>query len=131
MTVDLDRETAEELTKAVDELTDVVTRTARMICAEQPDVPEPGSLQDMDSFSMVQMLLELENGLDMKLLEKMEGFRGESFRDLARFIVRVRGEEQAADSAGEEQAADSAGAAQATDRAGAAQAGSADGPAPA
>jgi acyl carrier protein len=82
LTVDIDW-------KAVDEITEVVRETARTICAEQPDVPEPQELRDLDSFSMVQVLLELENSLNMKLLEQMETFDGETFRDLGEFIVRI------------------------------------------
>lgn len=75
--------------KLVDEMEQMVTKTAYLICDEQPDVPQPESLTDMDSFSLVQVLLELENTTDMKLLERLEDFQGESFRDLAEFIVRL------------------------------------------
>jgi acyl carrier protein len=75
--------------KLVDEVEEIVRHTAKMICAEQPDVPEPDSLRDLDSFSLVQVLLELENQLKMKLLERMENFEGETFRDLAELIVRL------------------------------------------
>jgi hypothetical protein len=85
---DLDQEVLDGLEKTVRE-------TAVMICAEQPDVPQPENLADMDSFSMVQVLLELENVLGRKLLERMEEFRGESFRDLAGFIARLKSEENA------------------------------------
>jgi acyl carrier protein len=79
---------------AVDEVEKLVRNTAQLICAEQPDVPEPQSLADLDSFSMVQVLLELENELSMTLLDRFEGFAGESFRDLAEFIVRLRDEDE-------------------------------------
>jgi hypothetical protein len=73
----------------IDELEEVVRDTAIMICAEQPDVPRPESLSDLDSFSLVQVLLELENVLNMRLLEKMEHYEGPSFRELATFIARI------------------------------------------
>jgi acyl carrier protein len=80
--------------KLVDEIEEIVKFTAEMICAEQPDVPEPQTLRDLDSFSMVQVLLELENKLEMRLLERMESFTGETFRDLADFIVRLAYEDE-------------------------------------
>ena len=77
----------------VDEVEKMVRNTAQLICAEQPDVPEPQTLHDLDSFSMVQILLELENTTGMKLLEKFEDFKeGETFRDLATFIVGLAAE---------------------------------------
>jgi len=66
---------------------------ATMICDEQPDVPQPESVTDLDSFSMVQVLLELENTTGLNLLERFEGFKGTLFDDLAVFVVRVAEEE--------------------------------------
>ena len=80
--------------KLVDKVEEIVRETALTICAEQPDVPQPDHLRELDSFSMVQVLLELENSMDMKLLEKMEHFEGESFRDLAEFILIVSAEDE-------------------------------------
>ncbi|TKK87206.1 hypothetical protein FDA94_19025 [Herbidospora galbida] len=77
------------MTYSREEVTARVRETARMICAEQPDVPEPNTLKDMDSFSFVQMALELENSYQVKLLEKLENFSGERFEDLADFIIAV------------------------------------------
>ncbi|MDI6105189.1 hypothetical protein QLQ12_42050 [Actinoplanes sp. NEAU-A12] len=77
----------------VDGVEKVVRETAIMICAEQPDVPEPSSLNDLDSFSLVQVLLELENVLEIQLLEKLEPFDGDTFRDLAEFIVGLADDE--------------------------------------
>lgn len=68
---------------------------ATMICDEQPDVPQPESVTDLDSFSMVQVLLELENTTGLNLLERFEGFKGTLFDDLAVFVVRVAEEEGA------------------------------------
>ncbi|MEV4013015.1 hypothetical protein AB0J35_21155 [Nonomuraea angiospora] len=72
------------------QLTELVRETARMICAEQPDMPEPQNLKDLDSFSFVQVALELENSLNIKILEKLENFKGEQFEDLAAFIVECQ-----------------------------------------
>lgn len=69
------------------EVTEMVGKTARMICAEQPDVAEPESIRDLDSFSFVQIVLELENVYDVKLLEGLEGFDGDEFADLADVII--------------------------------------------
>jgi acyl carrier protein len=81
----------------VDDVEEMVREIARMICAEQPDMPEPESLRDLDSFSVVQVLLEVENTTDRKLLEKFEDFtEGEEFRDLAAYIVKIVAEEDAA-----------------------------------
>jgi acyl carrier protein len=79
------------------ELTELVAETARMICAEQPDMPEPHSLKDLDSFSFVQVTLELENSLNIKILEKLENFRGEQFEDLAAFLIECRQAAEAPD----------------------------------
>jgi hypothetical protein len=74
----------------VDKVEELVRGTAITICAEQPDMPEPQSLSDMDSFSVVQMLLEIENVSGRKLLEKFEDYAyGEEFRDLAEHIVAI------------------------------------------
>lgn len=83
--------------KLIDEVEEVVRNTASTICAEQPDVPQPTNLRELDSFSMVQVLLELENSMSMKLLEKMDQFEGESFRDLASFILIVSAEQDEED----------------------------------
>jgi hypothetical protein len=79
----------------IDQMEKVVRTTAEMICAEQPDVPKPDSLYDLDSFSMVQILLELENTLQMKLLERLDGFEGTTFRDVGEFIIRMAQEDDA------------------------------------
>lgn len=86
---DIDMTAFEIDPKMVDDIEVVVRDTAKMICAEQPDVPEPQALHDLDSFSLVQILLELENLLKMKLLERVDAFEGDTFRDLADFIVRL------------------------------------------
>ncbi|MGW4375257.1 hypothetical protein ACWEJ7_16500 [Streptomyces albidoflavus] len=73
----------------IDAFTEQIRLTAVAICAEQPDVPEPKELVDLDSFSMVQVLLDLENELDMKILEELEGFEGRTFREIAQHIAGV------------------------------------------
>ncbi|MBK1787881.1 hypothetical protein [Prauserella cavernicola] len=69
------------------EVTERVRETARTICAEQPDMPEPKTLKDLDSFSFVQVVLELENSYQVKVLEDLENFSGDQFEDLAEFIL--------------------------------------------
>jgi acyl carrier protein len=86
---DDDRAAPVDLTD-VHSVEELVRRTAIEICAEQPDMDEPKSLADMDSFSVVQMLLEIENVTGRKLLEKFEDFSyGEEFADLAAHIVHI------------------------------------------
>ncbi|GLX23052.1 MULTISPECIES: hypothetical protein [Streptomyces] len=86
----LDNETvAEETPTFIEEFTELIRRTAAVICAEQPDVPEPEELRDLDSFSMVQVLLDLENELDLKVLEGLEGFNGRTFQEIAEHIAEI------------------------------------------
>lgn len=86
---DDDRAAQTDLTD-VQSVEELVRTTAKEICAEQPDMDEPQSLADMDSFSVVQMLLEIENVTGRKLLEKFEEFSyGEEFKDLAEHIVHI------------------------------------------
>jgi len=90
---DKDLATKVDLT-SVDEVEEMVRSISKMICAEQPDMPEPESLRDMDSFSVVQVLLEIENTTERKLLEKIDNFiDGEEFRDLAEYLVKIMNEE--------------------------------------
>jgi len=70
-----------------EELLPTVVATAKSICADQPDMSEPNSLGDLDSFSFVQVILELENITGKKLLERLEHFKGDTFEDLAAFIA--------------------------------------------
>lgn len=74
-----------------DELSAALRDAARMICAEQPDVPEPESVRELDSFSFVQVILEIENYYDVLLLENLDDFHGETFDDLADFVARQAG----------------------------------------
>jgi acyl carrier protein len=74
-----------------EELRAALQGAAKMICAEQPDVPEPETVRDLDSFSFVQVILEIENYYDIKLLENLGDFSGETFDDLAEFVVSQAG----------------------------------------
>lgn len=73
----------------VEKLTELVRATACMICSEQPDMPRPGTLRDLDSFTVVQVLLELEKSTGVMMLEELEDIRVETFGDLATDIVRI------------------------------------------
>jgi len=77
----------ERVAEALSDLAELIKITATGICDEHPDVPEPHHMLDMDSFSIVHVLLELDNSLDMELLENMEEHRGETFENLASFIM--------------------------------------------
>lgn len=91
--------TAVDLTD-VDQVTEMVRDIAVQICAEQPDMPEPMSMRDLDSFSIVQVLLEIENTTKRKILEKFETFNGgQEFRDLADFLVTSFAEDEDVDDA--------------------------------
>ncbi|MFF0744434.1 hypothetical protein ACFYVL_28940 [Streptomyces sp. NPDC004111] len=79
----------------IEEFTELIRRTAATICAEQPDIPEPEELSDLDSFSMVQVVLDLENALGVKVLEQLEGFGGRTFRELAELIEELAHREDA------------------------------------
>jgi acyl carrier protein len=76
-----------------DELIEALRNTAKMICAEQPDVPEPEVLKDLDSFSFVQVILEIENEYNVRVLERLDDFIGGTFEDLADFILEHGAEE--------------------------------------
>ncbi|WP_179956973.1 hypothetical protein [Amycolatopsis anabasis] len=73
---------------AKNDLVSALKEIAKMICAEQPDVPEPETVKDLDSFSFVQVILEVENEYNIKILENLDEFSGESFDDLADFILK-------------------------------------------
>ncbi|WP_153032257.1 hypothetical protein [Amycolatopsis sp. YIM 10] len=81
-TVDVDPDLVEKLT--------VLTRDiAYMVCGEQPDVPQPENLRDLDSFLVVQVLLELENSTGVMMLEELEDAQAETFGELANNIIRI------------------------------------------
>lgn len=70
-------------------LTELVRDAAYMICGEQPGVPRPNLLTDLDSFSSVQLMLELEESTEVMLLEDLGYFRGATFGDMAEHILVI------------------------------------------
>ncbi|SFX77544.1 hypothetical protein OH786_35765 (plasmid) [Streptomyces atratus] len=70
-------------------LTELVRDAAYMICGEQPGVPRPNLLTDLDSFSSVQLMLELEKSTEVMLLEEVGYFRGETFGDMAEHVFVI------------------------------------------
>lgn len=70
-------------------LTELVRDAAYMICGEQPGVPRPNLLTDLDSFSSVQLMLELEESTEVMLLEDLGHFRGATFGDMAEHILVI------------------------------------------
>lgn len=54
------------------------------------EVPDGMDLMDLDSFSVVQLILSLEDSYSVDLLDDMSSFEGQSLDDLALFVaVRV------------------------------------------
>jgi acyl carrier protein len=80
-----------------EQVTRALLETAHMIYAEQADDGAvPQSIQDVDSFTLVQIILELENLYEIPLLEDLEPYRagegyrqGDSFEELAGIIVTI------------------------------------------
>lgn len=70
-------------------LTELVRETAYMICGEQPGVPRPDQLTDLDSFSSVQLMLELEKSTEVMLLEDLGYFQGTTFEDMAEHVLVI------------------------------------------
>ncbi|WP_067974837.1 hypothetical protein [Nocardiopsis trehalosi] len=71
--------------------------TVVMFSSNEPqfDLPEPEGMADLDSFSVVQLLLALEDSYDVTLLEDFASFGGTSFEDLADFIApRIEAKEK-------------------------------------
>ncbi|WP_223167470.1 hypothetical protein [Nonomuraea sp. SYSU D8015] len=76
--------------------------TILMFTSSEPEfeLPEPKRMDDLDSFSVVQLILTLEDIYDVRLLEDMHAFEGETFDDLADFVaLRISQNGQAAPSA--------------------------------
>ncbi|GLU50019.1 hypothetical protein [Nocardiopsis ansamitocini] len=63
--------------------------TILMFASAEPqiDLPEPTGMTDLDSFAVVQLILTLEDNYDVMLLEEIPSFSGETFEDLADFII--------------------------------------------
>ncbi|GAA1439535.1 hypothetical protein [Nocardiopsis tropica] len=74
----------------------VQAMTVLMFTSNEPqfDLPEPSQMSDLDSFSIVQLVLALEDVYNVSILEDMSEFSGESFEDLTLFIAE-RIQEQA------------------------------------
>lgn len=72
--------------------------TVVMFSSNEPqfDLPEPEDMGDLDSFSVVQMLLALEDSYEVMLLEDFSSFKGENFADLADFILQKMDEKEQA-----------------------------------
>jgi acyl carrier protein len=58
-----------------------------VLSSGEPDIPEPQHLGDLDSFSIVQLILSLEDYFLVPLLEEIHTFEGRTFEDLAEFVV--------------------------------------------
>ena len=54
-----------------------------MLTSGEPDVEEPNDLGDLDSFSVVQLILSLEDYYQVPLLEDMPTFEGKTFEEPA------------------------------------------------
>ncbi|SDH94031.1 hypothetical protein SAMN05421505_12754 [Sinosporangium album] len=67
----------------------VQAMTILMFTASEPelDLPEPTDMDDLDSFSVVQLVLALEDIYGVLLLEDMPSFKNKSFDDLADFVM--------------------------------------------
>jgi hypothetical protein len=83
-----------------DEVTKTLIETARMIYAEQADDDNvPTSVRDLDSFNLVQIVLELENTYNVRLFEGLqpyrsgEGYRSGEFEEFAEIIVKIAAEQ--------------------------------------
>jgi acyl carrier protein len=68
----------------------VQAMTIMMFTASEPEaeLPEPRGLTDLDSFSIVQLVLSLEEIYDVQLLEEMPNFYGETFEELADLVAQ-------------------------------------------
>ncbi len=67
----------------------VQAMTILMFTSSEPEfeLPEPSKMDDLDSFSVVQLILTLEDIYDVRLLEDMQQFEGKTFDDLADFVA--------------------------------------------
>ncbi|MDG4827780.1 hypothetical protein O7627_00490 [Solwaraspora sp. WMMD1047] len=69
-----------------------------MLTSGDPEVEEPNDLGDLDSFSVVQLILSLEDYYQVSLLEDMPTFEGKTFEDLTEFVIeRIDRQEAAAE----------------------------------
>lgn len=51
------------------------------------EIPDPSELGTLDSFSVILLILALEDTYGVPLLEDMAGFDGKDFDDLADFVI--------------------------------------------
>ncbi|WP_150251037.1 hypothetical protein [Nocardiopsis deserti] len=59
----------------------------------QAEIPDP-SMDDMDSFSIVQIILMLEEVYNASLLEELSEFTGKTFEEMAGFLAeRIRSQQ--------------------------------------
>jgi len=75
--------------------------TTLMFIADQDEMmsslPEGMTLADLDSFSVVQLVLSLEDAYSVELLEDIAEFNGRTFEELGEFVAlrveRTHGEQ--------------------------------------
>lgn len=83
-----------------DDITEEIRQRATavlMLTTGEPDIDEPEHLGDLDSFTVVQLILSLEDHYQLQLLEDMPTFAGKTFEDLADFVMeRIDRQESAA-----------------------------------
>lgn len=53
----------------------------------QAEVPDPSTIDDLDSFSIVQVILMLEEIYNASFLEDLSEFTGSTFEELAAFLT--------------------------------------------
>ncbi|OKJ20197.1 hypothetical protein AMK21_17675 [Streptomyces sp. CB00316] len=46
-------------------------------------------MSDLDSFTLIQLLLHIEDALDIVVLEELHNFRGGGFDEFSAFVVEV------------------------------------------
>ncbi|RKS06877.1 hypothetical protein DFP74_2527 [Nocardiopsis sp. Huas11] len=53
----------------------------------QDEIPEPSTMDDLDSFSIVQIILMMEEVYNASFLEEMSDFKGKTFEEMAAFLA--------------------------------------------
>ncbi|MFJ9641457.1 hypothetical protein [Streptomyces sp. NPDC101178] len=56
--------------------------------AEEKD-PDEVKLGDLDSFTLIQLLLHIEDAFDIVVLEELHNFRGGGFDEFSGFVVQM------------------------------------------
>ncbi|MET9247284.1 hypothetical protein [Nonomuraea sp. NPDC003709] len=72
----------------------LILATAEAYREELPDLPDQIELTDLDSFTLVQLILNIEDSLGIVVLEKVPEFKGETFLELAGFLVEMAADDQ-------------------------------------